>query len=593
MSRKTIENLRYYMNEAGVDAWMVNSADYHDSEYPGDYFKLRSYLSGFTGSAGTLVVTAEEAGLWTDGRYFVQAEKQLRGSGITLYRSGEKGVPTINEFLAEKLPENGCLGFDGKTVSQEAYMDLQKCLEKKHIRFSLMEDLGNKVWIDRPALSCSRIWLLDPEYSGMDTAEKLKRVRAAMKEKEAAVHILTSLDDIAWLYNLRGSDVECNPVILSYAVITEKEAILFVQDQAVEDSVRSALTAQGIRICSYEDIYSYVETISDQDTVLLDSKRVNCALYARIPVGVSVVNDQNPETLFKAIKNPVEQENIRKAHIKDGAAVTKFICWLKKNIGKIPITEMSAAAYLDGKRAEQEGYLDRSFPTIAAYESNAAMCHYSATEETDTELKPEGFFLVDSGGQYLEGTTDITRTIAVGPLTDKQKLHFTLVLKGMIGLASCKFLYGCTGANLDVWARAPLWKYGLDFNHGTGHGVGYLLNVHEGPVRIHWNGKRGTQVVEPGILTSDEPGLYLEGEYGIRTENLLICQEAETNEFGRFLEFETVTMAPIDKDAIDWSLMTAEEIEWLNQYHQKVYDTISPALNEEERNWLKEACGRV
>ena len=573
MGKNTIEKLRNSMREHGIDAWMVTSADYHDSEYAGDYFRLRSYLSGFTGSAGTLVVTLEEAGLWTDGRYFVQAAHQLQGSGITLYKSGQKGVPEITEFLAEKLPQGGCLGFDGRTVGQGYYLELKEMLEEKQIRFSLFEDLGGDIWEDRPALSCEKVWVLDAEkYTGMTTAAKLEQVRLAMKKAGASVHILTSLDDIAWLYNVRGADVSCNPVALSYGAVTMEDAIFFVQENALDDEVRAALASQGVSIQPYEAIYDYTAALDAAETVLLEESRVNCAVYAKLPEGIRVINQVNPETLLKAVKNPVEQENIVKAHIKDGAAMVKFIYWLKQNIGKMPITEMSAAAYLDKKRSEQEGFLDLSFGTISAYGSNAAMCHYSATEETDTELKPEGFFLVDSGAQYMEGTTDVTRTIALGPVTEQQKLHYTLVLKGMIGLASIHFLHGCTGASLDIMARQALWKYHLDFNHGTGHGVGYLLNVHEGPNRIHWNTKRGAAVIESGMLTSDEPGLYLEGQYGIRTENLLLCREAEENEFGRFLKFDTVTMVPIDKAAIDVSLMTEEEITWLNQYHAKVYE---------------------
>ena len=595
MSRWTIEKLREYMNEAGVDAWMVNSSDYHDSEYPGDYFKQRSFLSGFTGSAGTLVVTVEEAGLWTDGRYFVQAAHQLEGSGITLYRMGQKGVPTIAEFLAEKLPENGCLGFDGRTVGQEYYLELKKTLEEKRIRFSLLEDLGDKVWEDRPALSCEKVWILDAEkYSGMTAAEKLAKVRESMKKAGATVHLLTSLDDIAWLFNIRGGDVECNPVALSYAAVTMSDAVLFVQEKALDSEVRQALEAQGITIQPYNAIYDYTASIGESEAVMLESSRVNCAIYAGLPKQVKVINQMNPETVMKAVKNPVEQENIAKAHVKDGIAMVKFLYWLKQNIGKIPMTELSAAAYLDKKRSEQEGFLDLSFKTISAYGSNAAMCHYSATEETDTELKPEGFLLVDSGGQYMEGTTDITRTIVLGPLTEKQKFHYTLVLKGMIDLASARFIYGCTGAGMDILTRGPLWQYGLDYNHGTGHGVGYLLNVHEGPQRIHWNARGGAQtVIEPGMLTSDEPGIYLEGEYGIRTENLVVCKEADDNEYGRFLKFETVTLAPIDKEAIDISLMTPDEIGWLNQYHEKVYTVLSPYLEKEEADWLKEACSRI
>lgn len=594
MAKSTIEKLRKLMQERGIDAWMVTSADYHDSEYAGDYFRLRSYLSGFTGSAGTLVVTMEEAGLWTDGRYFVQAAHQLQGSGITLYKSGQKGVPEIPEFLAEKLPQGGCLGFDGRTVGQSYYLELKQSLEEKQIQFSVLEDLGGAIWEERPALSCQKVWALDVEkYAGMTTVQKLELVRQAMREAGATVHILTSLDDIAWLYNIRGADVTCNPVALSYAAVTLEEAVFFVQEQALDAEVRTGLASQGVSVQPYEAIYEYTASLSSKETVLLEESRVNCAIYAKLPQGIKLIDQMNPETLLKAVKNPVEQENIVKAHVKDGVAMVKFLYWLKQNIGKTPITEMSAAAFLDRKRSEQEGFLDLSFGTISAYGSNAAMCHYSASEETDTQLKAEGFFLVDSGAQYLEGTTDVTRTIALGPVSEQQKLHYTLVLKGMIQLASLHFLYGCNGANLDMMARQALWSYHLDFNHGTGHGVGYLLNVHEGPNRIHWNPKRSTAIMEPGMLTSDEPGLYLEGQYGIRTENLLLCQEAGENEYGRFLKFETVTLVPIDKAAIDLSLMTKEEVTWLNAYHAKVYETLSPFLDAEEAAWLKDACSAL
>lgn len=593
MIKQRIDKLRSYMRQAGVDAWLVTTADFHDSEYAGDYFKLRAFLSGFTGSAGNLVVLADEAGLWTDGRYFVQADLQLKDSGITLHRQGQKGVLTIPEFLKEKLPEGGCLGFDGRTVSQKYYRELKRVLGEKKIRFFVLEDLGGRVWEDRPPLSCQKIWLLDEKkYAGRSVQQKLTQVREKMKEAGAGLHLLTSLDDIAWLYNMRGSDVECNPVALSYAAVTPDQALLFIQEKAVEPEVKKRLEEAGVTLRPYEAIYEYASSLKGE-TVLLDSSRVNCAIYARLPQGVTIVDQMNPETVLKAVKNETEQENIRKAHIKDGVAVSRFICWLKKNIGKIPMTELRAAVYLDGMRAQQEGFLDLSFGTISAYGSNAAMCHYSATEESDTPLKPEGFLLVDSGGQYLEGTTDITRTIVLGPVTEKQKFHYTLVLKGMIALAAARFTYGCTGANLDVLARGPLWKYGLDYNHGTGHGVGYLLNVHEGPNRIHWNVKTGSCIMEPGMLTSDEPGFYLEGEYGIRTENLILCKEEESGEYSRILSFETVTLAPIDLEAIDWNLMTHEEIEWLNSYHEKVYRTLSPYLEKEEADWLKEACRRI
>lgn len=589
--KDTIVALRKRMQEKGVDAWMVNSSDFHDSEYVGEHFRTRAFLSGFTGSAGTLLVTATDAGLWTDGRYFVQAAAELKDSGITLYKSGLKGVPTIMEYLKENMPENGCLGFDGRTVGQQEYLSYAKELSSKNARFSLFDDLGGDVWTDRPAINCTRAWVLDEaKYAGQTVAGKLEAVRGKMEEAGADVHLLTSLDDIAWLLNIRGSDVAHNPVILSYVAVTMDQAYWFVNEASLNEEVLAHLAAYNVVVKAYDEIGAFAGAIAEGSRVLLQENRVSCAVYGRIPQGVKIVDAMNPETLLKACKNETEQENIRKAHIKDGVAMVRFMYWLDQNLGKEKLTELSCARKLDGFRREQEGYVDLSFGTISAYGANAAMCHYSPSEESDAVVEPKGLLLVDSGGHYLEGSTDITRTMAMGPLTEDEIHYYTLVLKAHIQLAMLKFPYGSNGCNLDTVCRACMWAEGVDFNHGTGHGVGYLLNVHEGPNRIHWHPAKGAAVMEEGMLTSNEPGYYMEGAFGIRTENLTLVQKWKDGELGQLLELETVTLAPIDTEPVDLSMMTEEEIDWLNAYHQDTYEKLAPGLNAEERAWLADAC---
>ena len=590
MVNDNIARLRGLMEEKGISMYVVPTADFHDSEYAGDYFKARTFLSGFTGSAGTLVVTPSEAGLWTDGRYFIQAAAQLKGTCVTLFRMGEEGVPTDTQYITDNMPQGGVLGFDGRVVSASFGEDLLKKLEEKQASIHGTEDLAGMVWEDRPALSCEPAWLLDIRYSGQSAVDKLSFLRSVMEENHADVHILTSLDDIAWLFNIRGGDIPNNPVVLSYAVITLTDAILFIQSGAVTDEVREGLAACGVSLMEYHSVYDYVKTLPTSSTVLCDKKRVNYTLVHSLPEGISLVDLPNPTTARKAVKNETELNNLRMAHVKDGVAVTRFMYWLKTNIGKIEISEISAADYLHARRAEQEGFLDLSFSTIAGYNANAAMMHYSATPESNAVLRPEGFLLVDSGGQYLEGTTDITRTFVLGPISDEWKLHFTTVLRSMLNLARAKFLYGCRGVNLDILARGPLWDMGLDYKCGTGHGVGYLLNVHEGPNGFRWKivpERSDSCILEEGMVTTDEPGVYVEGSHGIRTENELICRKAEKNEYGQFMEFEHLTLAPIDLDGVDPSLMSAAEIKALNDYHALVYEKLSPYLTPEEKDWLK------
>ncbi|HIQ74178.1 MAG TPA: aminopeptidase P family protein [Candidatus Cottocaccamicrobium excrementipullorum] len=595
MIKERLDSLRELMKERGISAYLVPTADFHGSEYVGDYFKCRCFMTGFTGSAGTLVVTLDDAALWVDGRYFVQAEKQLKGSTVRMMKMGEEGVPSLEEFILAAVPEGGAAGFDGRVVDSAFGRKLERLLAGKKASIKDQEDLVDLVWKDRPAMSAQPVWILKEEYAGRSAEDKLAWLRDTMKKEGAGVHLLTLLDDIVWLLNIRGDDVRCNPVVLSYFAITNDQAFLFINPETLNQEVRDYLNDLKVEIRPYNEVYDYVKSLNNQK-ILLESGCVNYAMLRSIDSSNEIIDQMNPETLAKAVKNPVEIENMKKAHIKDGVAMTRFIYWLKKNIGKIPMDEISVEKKLDGLRMETEGNLGLSFDTISAYGANAAMCHYSATEESNTPLQAKGFYLVDSGGQYYEGTTDITRTIALGPLTQEEKEHYTLVLMSMLRLGAVKFPYGARGLTLDYAARQVMWDRGINFNHGTGHGVGYLLNVHERPVGIRWKmvpERMDSCVMEPGMVTSDEPGIYIEGSHGIRTENLMLCVKREKNEFGQFLGFEYLTYVPIDLDGVEKSLMTEKDVELLNQYHQEVYEKISPYLNDEEKEWLKEATRAI
>ena len=593
--KQKLNALRILMKEKKIDAYLVPTDDFHGSEYVGDYFKCRKYITGFTGSAGTAIITQDMAGLWTDGRYFIQAADQLRDTTIELFKSGEPGVPTVHQFLNDKLEEGMCLGFDGRTVSAREAEELQELLQEKHITFSVNDDLIGEIWEDRPALSCEPVMELDIRWTGKSRADKIAEIREQMKAKEADTFILTSLDDIAWLLNIRGNDIHCCPVVLSYLVMMENELRLYANAAAFSEEIRSNLEADRVKIYPYDDVYSYVQSISSDKKVLLSRANVNSRLVSNIPSEVTILDEPNLTLLPKAVKNETEMENERIAHIKDGVAVTKFIHWLKKNVTRTTITELSTAEKLYQFRSEQEHFLGESFDPIIAYGTHAAIVHYSATEATDIPLEARGMVLADTGGHYLEGTTDITRTIVLGPVTSKEKKFFTAVLRGNLNLAAAKFKYGCTGLNLDYLARGPLWELGEDYNHGTGHGVGYLLNVHEGPNSFRWKNLPGNPapVLEEGMITSDEPGYYLENEFGIRHENLVLCKKAEKTSFGQFMCFEPLTMVPFDLEGINSEEMTERERKLLNDYHQKVYTTISPYLDEEEKEWLKQATREI
>lgn len=590
MITERLAALRKEMAKRNISIYVVPTADFHESEYVGEHFKARKFITGFTGSAGTAVITMEEAGLWTDGRYFVQAEKQLQGSTVTLYRMGEEGVPTVNEFIEQKLKEGGTIGFDGRVVNTRWGLQLKEIAKKKNGALYVEEDLIDLIWKDRPALAKTPMFILEEKYSGKSTKTKLEELRAAMEKEGADTHILTSLYDIAWLLNVRGNDIECVPVVLSFLILTKTDCTWFLQEEILTDEIRAYLNENHIKTRPYEEVYAAAAELPADAKVLLDRACVNYRICNNLKDSITIVDGANPTELMKAIKNPVEVDNTRAAHVKDGVAFTKFMYWLKQNIGKEKITEISASDYLEKCRREQEGLIELSFNTISAYGPNAAMMHYSATPESDAELKPEGFLLVDSGGHYYEGTTDITRTIALGPITDEMRLHFTTVCRSNLNLANAKFLYGCSGLNLDILSRGPLWQMGIDYKCGTGHGVGYLLNVHEGPNGFRWRvvpERHDNGTLEEGMITTDEPGVYLEGKYGIRTENELVCHKAEKNEYGQFMEFENITYAPIDLDAIDPDEMTGTERKLLNDYHKKVYETISPYLTVEEKEWLK------
>ncbi|MBQ3123335.1 MAG: aminopeptidase P family protein [Firmicutes bacterium] len=583
--------LRKIMSEKNIDAYLIPTDDFHGSEYVGDYFKCRKFISGFTGSAGSVVVTMDKAGLWTDGRYFLQGAAQLEGSTIDLYKMGEPGVPTIPEFLASELPDCGTLGFDGRTIIGTEASSLKKALDAKNISFAYDEDLVGMIWDDRPSLPEDPAWILTMGYAGESRDSKLAKVRRKMNELGVDSLVLTSLDDIMWLFNIRGNDVECNPVVLSYAYITDAEAILFMDEGKFPNEARAELVLSGIKFRAYNDIYEFVKGISGK--VLVDDEKVNYTIISNLERNEKseIVIGENPTFVLKAVKNDTEIEHMRKTHIKDGIATTKLIYWLKHRDKSVPVTEIDVAEKMEEFRGQQEGYMGPSFGTIAGYGPNGAIIHYGATPETNATLKDEGFILVDTGGFYMGGTTDITRTIALGPLKDIEKVHYTAVLRGHLNLGSAVFPAGMKGVNLDTIARKPVWEVGCDYKHGTGHGVGFMLNVHEGPnsIRNALTSSRTTAaMMVENMITSNEPGIYIAGSHGIRIETLLLTVRETAETDVPMLKFETLTLVPYERDAIVIENMTAAEIKVLNDYHKRVYEVIAPHLDEEERDWLAE-----
>lgn len=581
-----LKKLRDLMKEKEIDAYVVPSTDPHNSEYVAEHYKGRNFISGFTGSAGTAVITAHKALLWTDGRYFTQAENELDGSDFELMKMGEKDVPSFTAWLKENLEKNDIVGFDGKLFSEKEVEKLEEALEEKEVKFIDEFDLVGQVWEGRPELPKGKAFKLDVKYAGLTGQEKIDLVRIKMKEKEADVFLISSLDDIAWTFNIRGNDITYNPVVISYAAISSEKAYLFVDREKINPEVKEFLNENGIEIKEYDEIYNFVKDIEKDKTIILDKSRINRWLFKSIDKDIKVINQMDITTKLKANKNETEIENQRNAYIKDGAALVKFFYWIDKTIGKEEITELSAEEELEGFRKEQDLFIQPSFGTISAYGPNAAMAHYSATKDSFSVLKAKGMFLVDSGGQYMDGTTDITRTVALGELTDEEKRDYTLTLKGHINLIDMKFLEGTTGYVVDAICRYPLWKEGLDFKHGTGHGVGFFLNVHEGPQRIA--NAPNDVALEEGMIVSIEPGMYRPGKHGIRIENIVVVQEDVKTEFGQFLSFETLSFVPIDLNCIDENLLSLDEKKWLNDYHKEVYKKISPFVTEQEKVWLKE-----
>ena len=583
--------LQKEMKKEGIAVYVVPSADFHDSEYVSDYFKCREFLTGFTGSAGTLVVTIDEAFLWTDGRYFLQAEEQLKGTEIQLMKMGEEGVPTLSEKITELLLETPSVGFDGRCVSFGFIEGILNEVEYEFgdVKVSCDEDLVDRIWKDRPGLPCGPVTDYPLLYAGEERAAKLKRVREAMGDAEALV--LSDLSDIAWLFNLRGEDIPCNPVFLAYAVVERDSAVIFLDEEKMSEELECELEKDDIFIAGYEDIYAYLEEMGEGEFVSIDRSHSNF-LLCDILANCEIIDEPSPVQLMKAVKNETEMNHLRNAHIKDGVAVTKFIYWLKNNIGKREITELDCSEKFEELRGQQELYMGPSFDSICAYGAHAAIIHYEPTEESNIKMEPRGLALFDTGGQYLDGTTDITRTVVLGELTDDERKYFTLVLKGNLKLGGAKFKKGCTGSCFDYLAREALWQQGEDYNHGTGHGVGFYLNVHEAPNGFRYREKNGC-TFETGMLTSNEPGYYAAGRFGIRHENLVLCVPAEKTDAGEFLEFETVTLVPFDLDGIDLSLLDGAEKKRLNEYHKRVFETIGERLEEPEREWLRHATREV
>ncbi|MBM6652147.1 aminopeptidase P family protein [Faecalitalea cylindroides] len=588
MIKERLMKLREEMNKEGMQAYIIPTSDFHETEYVSEYFAARKYMSGFTGSAGVLVVLLDKAGLWTDGRYFIQAANQLAGSGIDLMKQGQEDTPSIEEYIVTNLTQGSVVGFDGRVMNVNDANKYKQAFMMHDIKMVTDKDLVGRIWDDRPALPCTETFHYDEKYAGKSISEKLTQVREAMKGYNCRSHIVTKIDEIAWLYNLRAHDVPHFPVALAYTIIKENDAMIYIDASRLDEESKTLFAQNHIQVKDYEAIYEDVKTL--EGPVLVDGNFVNSKIVYSL--NTEIVYAQDPIVLLKAMKNEIELANTRNAHIKDGVACTKFMYWLMQNVNN-GISEMSAQEKLQELRKEQADYLEDSFNTICAYKEHAAMMHYSSNEETNVELKPEGMLLVDSGGQYLDGTTDITRTFVLGSITEEEKKWFTLALKGHIRLEKANFLYGCRGLNLDILARGPLWDLDMDYQCGTGHGVGHLSNVHEAPNGFRWKivpERNDSCVLEEGMITSNEPGVYVEGKFGIRHENEMVVVKGNKNFYGQFMHFETLTFVPFDRKGIDKSLLSEDELAWLNDYHASVYEKISPFLTNEEAEWLKEAC---
>lgn len=588
--KERIHALRMAFRPNNIKAFIIPSTDPHLSEYVAPYWMSREWISGFTGSAGTVVILMDKAGLWTDSRYFLQAEKELEGSGITLYKEMLPETPSITEFLCQNLKPGESVSIDGKMFSVQQVEQMKENLAPYQLQVNLFGDPLKSIWKDRPSMPDAPAFIYDVKYAGKSCGEKVAAIRTELKKKGIYALFLSSLDEIAWTLNLRGSDVHCNPVIVSYLLVTQDEVVYFISPEKITQEVNEYLQEQQVSLRKYDETESFLNSFAGEN-ILIDPKKTNYAIYSAINPACKIIRGESPVTLLKAIRNEQEIAGIHHAMQRDGVALVRFLKWLEQSVPSGKETELSVDRKLHEFRAAQPLYMGESFDTIAGYKEHGAIVHYSATEESDVTLQPKGFLLLDSGAQYLDGTTDITRTIALGELTEEEKTDYTLILKGHIALAMAKFPAGTRGAQLDVLARMPIWSHGMNFLHGTGHGVGHFLSVHEGPQSIRMN--ENPIVLQPGMVTSNEPGVYKAGSHGIRTENLtLVCKDKE-GMFGEYFKFETITLCPICKKGIIKEMLTAEEVKWFNDYHRTVYEKLSPSLNEEEKKWLLEATKAI
>ena len=595
MIKSRINNLRKLMKEYHIDFYLIPSTDYHNSEYVTKFFCAREYFSGFSGSNGTLLVSEKNACLWTDGRYFIQAKKELEGSDILLFKMQEPRVPTLLEYIADNVKEGQVIGFDGKVISASFYKEMNATIKTEGIMYTGGHDLVDEIWKERPKLPCNKISILPNQIAGESFSLKVSKLREKMKKIGVGAFLISKLDDIMWLYNIRGNDVPFNTVALSYTFITEEKAYLFIQKQALSPEDYQYFEAENITVLPYDSIFLFLKELKCNKKVLLDTNNCSYSLFSELAGKVTIIDQRNLTEELKAVKNNIEIEQLKNIYLKDSIAVTKFIYWLTQEAQLSSLNEWDVGQKIDSFRKEINEFLDYSFPTICAYKENAAMMHYSAKKQSAAILKNAGMLLVDSGGQYLGGTTDVTRTIILGPIDDSVRENYTAVVEGMLQLMKAKFLKGCTGRNLDILARAPLWNLGLDYKCGTGHGIGYMLNVHEGPHNISWRYRKEVEEypIEAGMLVSDEPGVYLEEEYGIRIENILLCVETQRRNDDCFLGFEPLTFVPIDLLGILPKKMSESNKEALNRYHEQVLSKISPYLEANEKVWLKEVTKAI
>ncbi|MFP4546543.1 MAG: aminopeptidase P family protein [Fidelibacterota bacterium] len=590
LAKERVEKLRQLMKQKHIDAWIAPSADAHQSEYVADHWRARAWLSGFTGSAGTVVVTMDRAGLWTDSRYFIQAEQELQGSGIDLFKMGTDGTPSYTKWLSDNLDNEAIVGFDGSLLSVAEVDQLIEDLAEKQISLSYNEDLIDKIWDDRPTIPTAEIFQLDETITGESRTVKIERIRDKMNDYQADCHLITTLDDIAWTFNIRGNDIAYNPVAVAFAFITSQEVFLFINDQKVPDGLRNAFENEKIQLLAYNKIYEFLRKLKEDRKIVVDFNKISQKIKDAIPNGCQLIKKINIPTELKTIKNETEIKGFKDAHVRDGVAMVKWLHWLENNLGKIPMDEVSVADRLESFRSENDKFRGLSFSTIVGYKENGAIVHYTAKKETAAVLEPEGLLLVDSGAQYLDGTTDITRTISLGKPTTEEKEAFTAVLKGHINLSKAIFPKEYTGAMIDTFSRAALWEKFYNYGHGTGHGIGHFLNVHEGPQQIR---PTNHYEIKIGMVHSNEPGMYLKGKFGIRIENLMVTVQKQENEYGTFLGFDILTLCPIDLSLINPDILDNNEIVWLNNYHARVYDSLAPYLNDSEKVWLEKKTQEI